>query len=81
MIPLIKKLAKALLYDELTFVRWARGIAIGMSAGGVAFADQLAEAIGAPGAVKTIKITAAICGLAGGMITAGQKNATEDQKQ
>ena len=77
MIPFFKKFVQAFLFDDLAFIRWARGAMLGFAAGGIAFGDQLAGIIGAPGAVKAIKITAVCCGFVAGAITAGQKNPKE----
>ena len=74
MITFFKKFLAAFLYDELAFTRWIRGGMLAVAGGGVAFADQLAGTIGAPGAVKIIKTTAIICGFMAGAITAGEKN-------
>lgn len=74
MIPLVRRLFRALLWDELAVRRWLRGGALAFAAGGIAFADQLASIVGAPGAVRGIKIAAVICGFVGGAITAGERN-------
>lgn len=64
----------AFLFDPLAFVRWMRGLMLAVAAGGVAFADQLAALVGAPGWVKAIKIAAIVCGFIAGSITAGERN-------
>lgn len=76
MIPLIKSIAHAFLWDELAFTRWARGTMLGVSACGVAFADSLAAIVGdgSPGLIKTIKVASVVCGFLAGAITAGQRN-------
>ncbi len=74
MIPLIKKLVHAFLFDEGAVTGWIRGFFLTAAAGGVAFADQVAEALGDPGAAKIVKITAIVCGFIGGTIRAGEKN-------
>ena len=74
MVPLIKRLVKALLWDELAAKRWLRGGLLTAAAGGVAFADQLATTLGDPSWVKGVKVAAIICGFLGGAITAGEKN-------
>lgn len=74
MIPLIKKLLRKLLYDDLAVRRWARSIMFGACGMGVAFADQLAGLIESPGVVRNIKIAGVVCGALGGAITAGEKN-------
>jgi hypothetical protein len=74
MIPLLKKLVYSLLWDELAAIRWLRGTLMTFAAGGIAFADQLADVLGMPTAVKVVKVTAIVCGFLAGAITAGQKN-------
>jgi hypothetical protein len=78
MIPFFRKFFRALFFDELSFVRWARGSMILFAAGGVGFADSIAVLVGAPGAVKTIKIFALVCGFLGGAITAGERNPKDE---
>ncbi|WP_242394862.1 hypothetical protein [Anaeromyxobacter oryzisoli] len=77
MIPLIKAIIHALLWDELAAIRWLRGACLTFAAGGVAFADQIAGILGeagAPRVVQAIKLVAVACGFLGGAITAGQRN-------
>jgi hypothetical protein len=74
-IPLVRSIVYALLWDAAAVRRWLRGASIAFAVGGVAFADQLAGVIGAPGAVKTIKVVAALCAFIGGAISVGEKNA------
>ena len=74
MIPLFKRLVKAMLWDELAARRWMRGMLLACSAGGIAFADQLAALLEDPELVRTIKIVALVCGFLGGALTAGQLN-------
>lgn len=77
MIPLLKRIVHALLWDELAAVRWLRGALLMFAAGGVAFADQLAAVLGeggSPGTVRAIKIAALVAGFLGGAVTAGQRN-------
>ena len=74
--PMLKRVANAMLFDELAVRRWARGALLTFAAGGVAFADQLADLVHAPGAVKTIKVIAVICGFIGGAISHGEPNAS-----
>jgi len=85
-IPLIKRVFRAFLFDELAAVRWLRGATLAFAAGGLAFADQLASVIapdGAPepGVVRAIKIAAVICGFLAGAITAGERNAKPAEPQ
>ncbi len=79
MIPLIKELWNALLHDELKVRRWLRSLLMAFAGSGLAFADQMASAIGAPGAVKTIKIIAVICGFISVAINLGDKNPAPSQ--
>lgn len=79
MITFLRRIFVAFLWDELAFTRWARGLMLMLAAGGMGFADQLAALIGAPGAVKTIKVAAVICGFLGGAITAGERNPREER--
>jgi hypothetical protein len=77
MIPLLKGILHALLWDELAAVRWLRGALLMFAAGGVAFADQLAAVLGeagSAGTIRAIKIAALIAGFVGGAVTAGQRN-------
>jgi hypothetical protein len=76
MITFLRRFVVAFLWDELAFVRWARGLMLMLAAGGVGFADALAEALGspAPGTVRAIKLASLVCGFLGGAITAGQRN-------
>lgn len=74
MIPLIRNVVRALLWDELSAVRWLRGATLALAGGGVAFGDAVAEALGSPGAGKWIKLGAAAAAFAGGAITAGERN-------
>lgn len=74
MIPLVRSIVLALLWDAAAVRRWARGASITFAVGGVAFADQLAVVIGAPGAVKTIKIVSLACAFIGGAISVGERN-------
>ena len=75
MIPLIKRLVRSFLFDEGAVTGWIRGAMLMFAASGIAFADQIAEVMDMPGAVKTIKLTAVICGFFAGAIRAGEKNA------
>jgi len=74
MIPLIKRLVMAFLFDEGAVTGWIRGAILMFSATGIAFADQIASDIEMPGAAKTIKLVAVICGFFAGAIRAGEKN-------
>lgn len=79
MIPLLKRIAGAFLYDELAARRWIRGLLLAFAAGGVAFADQLSSLFGeagGSGTVRAIKITALVAGFFGGSVTAGERNPT-----
>lgn len=78
MIPLIKRLLYKFLFDEGAVTGWIRGAMLTFGAGGIAFADQVADIIGAPGAVKTIKLLAVGCAFVGGAIRAGEKNAPRE---
>lgn len=74
MIPLFRKLWDALLNDEMAVRRWLRAGLMAMAGSGLAFADQIAQTVGSPGAVKTVKITAVVCGFISVMINLGEKN-------
>lgn len=74
MIPLIQKLWKAMLYDELAVRRWTRAGIFALGTGGLAYGNQLAEAVKLPGIVTTIKVASITCCLIAGAITAGEKN-------
>lgn len=74
MIPLIKRLVRAFLFDEGAVTGWIRGGMLMFAAGGIAFANEVAAIIEAPGAVKTIKLVAVACGFLAGAIRAGEKN-------
>lgn len=74
MIPLIRRIFHALLWDELAARRWLRGGLLGFATGGLAFADQLAAIVAAPGAVKSIKVAAVVCAFVGAMVNLGEKN-------
>ena len=74
MFPLVKRVFRSFFLDEQAFTRWVRGGGVMLAVGGVAFADQLAGIVGAPGAVKWIKVAAMACGFLGLANAAGQKN-------
>lgn len=81
MIPLIRRLKTAFLYDELAVTRWLRGLVLLLGGGGIAFADQLAGILGegaSPGFIKGIRVASLVCLFAGGAITAGEKNPKTD---
>ena len=52
MIPFFRKFFRAFFQDELSFVRWMRGLMQTMGVSGAVYADQIAQTIGAPAAVK-----------------------------
>lgn len=81
MIPLFKHLADQLLHDELAVRRWSRALLMAIAGGGIAFADQLAAVLEAPGAVKAIKLLAVLAGFCSLAITAGERNAKADEPQ
>lgn len=74
MIPLVRSIIHALLWDAMAVRRWLRGLAISFSAGGVAFGDQLAAIVGRPGWATGIKLAAAALAFIGGAISVGEKN-------
>lgn len=74
MIPLVKSIVHALLWDAMAVRRWLRGAAIACATGGVAFADQIATTLAVPAAGKTIKIAALLLGFIGGAISVGEPN-------
>src|SRR6266540_1344494 len=75
MIPLVRSIVHAMLWDPLAVRRWLRGLAISFSLGGVAFADQVAAVLGTPGSAKTVKIVALALAFIGASISIGQQNA------
>ncbi len=80
MIPLIKKIIHALLYDELAAKRWLRGLFMWLGGAGVTVAAVGWE-VARAWTLKEWAGRLAIAGLlgVGGMITAGQKNLTPEQ--
>ncbi len=74
MIPFFKRFFKAFFNDELSFIRWTRGLVQTMGVSGAVYADQIAQTIGAPSAVKIIRWVAVGCAFVAGAITAGEKN-------
>ena len=74
MFPLVKRIFHSFFLDEQAFTRWLRGGGVMLAVGGVAFADQLASVVGAPGAVKWIKIASMVAGFLGLANAAGQRN-------
>jgi len=75
MIPLVRSILHALLWDAMAVRRWLRGLAVAFSLGGVAFADGVAEVIGHPGWARAVKITALGLAFIGGAISIGERNA------
>jgi hypothetical protein len=73
MLPLIRKLVVAFFLDELAFRRWLRGGLLALAGGGMAFAGDLADLIGAPGAVKTIKVASVVAGFIAGAMQSSAK--------
>jgi hypothetical protein len=74
-LPLIHRVFFAFFLDELAFRRWVRGGLMGFAAGGLAFADQLGGLLGAPDAVKAIKVASVVCGFIAGAIQSSAKAA------
>ncbi len=74
MIPLVRSILHALLWDPMAVRRWLRGLSVAFALGGVAFADQVADVLGHPTAGKTIKIIALALAFIGGAISVGQQN-------
>lgn len=70
----VRKLLQKALDDELAAKRWSRGLLLALSGSGLAFADQLADIIEAPGIIKAVKVAAVVAGFLAGAITAGEKN-------
>lgn len=66
MLPLIRKLLHSFFFDERAARRWLRGGLLAFAGGGLAFADQLSGLVGAPGAVKGIKIASVVAGFIAG---------------
>ncbi len=75
MIPLVRSIVHAMLWDPMAVRRWLRGLAVSFSLGGVAFADQVAAVLGTPGAAKTVKVVALALAFVGASISVGQANA------
>lgn len=73
MLPLLRRIFFAFFLDELAFRRWARGLLLAFAGGGLAFADSLAELIGAPDAVKAIKVASIVAGFAAGAMQSSAK--------
>jgi hypothetical protein len=74
MIPLLKDLWYRFRYDPLFVRRWGRAALMAVAGSGLAFGDQLAAVLDAPGAVKAVKIVAIVAGLLSVAITAGERN-------
>lgn len=74
MIPLIRSVVHALLWDAMAVRRWLRGLSVSFAVGGVAFADSVADVIGHPGAGKVIKVAALALAFIGGAISVGEPN-------
>lgn len=74
MLTLLKRLWRKLLYDEMAVRRWVRAGLMGLAAGGIGFADQMAGLIDAPGAVRTIKLVAAAAAFLSVSINLGDRN-------
>lgn len=74
MIPLVKSIFRALLWDEMAARRWFRGALGTMAVSGVGFADQIASFLGAPRLIATIKVASLICALVAGVTSVGQQN-------
>lgn len=74
MIPLVRSIVHALLWDAMAARRWLRGLAVTFSIGGVAFADQVAVEIGHGVAGRTVKVIALVLAFIGGSISVGQQN-------
>ncbi len=72
---LLLDILSALWNDDMAARRWLRGASHTLALGGLAFADQIAALINAPGAVKAIKLAAIVCAFMGGAISVGEKNA------
>lgn len=74
MIPLVRSIVYALLWDERAVRRWLRGLAVSFAVGGATFADQAAAIIGRPDWTTKIKLAALVLAFIGGAISVGEKN-------
>lgn len=74
MIPLVRSIVHALLWDAMAVRRWLRALAVSFSVGGATFADQAAAIIGRPGWAIGIKLAALVLAFVGGAISVGEKN-------
>lgn len=79
MIPLIKRLVRAFLFDEGAVTGWIRGATLMFSVSGLAFSNQIATELGWPGGATVVKWLAVICGFIAGAIRAGEKNITTQE--
>lgn len=79
MLPLLRSILHAFFQDELAFRRWARGLMLAFAGGGLAFAEQIASVIEAPGAVKKIKVASIVAGFIAGAMQSSAKKAAEPQ--
>lgn len=71
--PALRNGVLKILFDETAFLRWSRSAIMAAAFGGMSFADQVAEALGAPGAVKTIKVVSVACAGLALLFGAGDK--------
>jgi hypothetical protein len=75
MIPLFRRMIFALLWDELAFVRWARGILLLVATAGLSIAAAPpGEAARWTAKEWAVRVGFGLAAAAAGMITAGEKN-------
>ena len=77
MIPALKTLLRAFFLDETAFLRMSRALIMAIAAGGMGFAQDVADALGAPGAVRVVKTVSICCMGLALMLGAGDKTPPE----
>lgn len=75
--PALRNGVLKILFDETAFLRWSRSAIMAAAFGGMSFADQVADAIGSPGAVRAVKIVSIVCAGLALMFGAGDKTPAE----
>lgn len=77
MFPAIRAFIHAFFFNETAFLRISRALIMTIAAGGMGFAQDVASILGAPGAVKSVKIVSVVCMGLALMLGAGDKNPKE----
>ena len=72
--PLLRKVFDKFLNDEMAVRRWGRAALGAFATGGLAFGEQLAQLVEAPGAVKLIKLAAVVAGFLALAVNLGEPN-------